>query len=938
MTGDAPLRPPRDSWQQVSALLDVAMELPAHARAEWLAALKASEPGLAAAVAGWLGEFDAMQSTGFLDARPDAAPADTPGAGMAVGPYRLIEPVGQGGMGTVWLAERSDGQFEQRVAVKLLNMALLGAQAPDRFAREAGILARLSHPQIAHLLDAGITPSGAPFLVLEYVKGEHIDRHCDARTASVRQRVGLFLNVLAPVVHAHANLIVHRDLKPSNVLVTGEGHVKLLDFGIATLLHAGDGVPHAATATREHALTPSAAAPEQLTGGTITTRTDVYALGVLLYQLLTGRHPSADASASPAALVKNILEQPVVRASDVVVTPPASPAVTAASLAALRHTTPERLRQALRGDLDTILATALKKDPAERYPSVPALYDDVRRYLRDEPIVARPDSIAYRARKFVMRHRAAVGFAAVALAALLGGLAGTITMAQRATTQARRADAEAAAATAQRDFARRQLARAEAINDLNAFLLADAAPLGSTFTARDLLTRAETILSKQHDDEPDVRAEMLVSVGRLYATLGETANASRVLTRAYDLSRGLEDRAVRAQASCGLAAVVMKAGEPARAEQLLQEGLDQLPDAAQYAAARVGCHLNATSLLNWAGRSDDAVEHAHRARAIAERYRLLSPLLDVRITMDLAEALRNAGRLPEANTAFAAAHDRLVELGREDTERAGTILNNWGLVLNSLGRPRDAERMFRRSVKISQDGTSAARVDPVLWNNLAQSLYDLGRIQEAIALSTRARDQARQAGDTVVADQALLTLARFHLASGDAAQGERLLREAETRFASMFPPTHTAFVALRLEKARLAEMRGEVPAAKAFIDEAFAMVEGNPSRRAYLTPVLRRRAQLAAKLGQVDAGRQDAERGLTIAVERAGAGNRSGSVGLAYLALGDVEAAAGRAEAARAALTSAVEHLEATVDPGHAELRRARAQLAALSAGSGRRR
>ena len=692
MNGDLPApRPPRDSWSQVSALLDVAMELAPEARAAWLASLTAVEPGVVSAVAGWLGEFDQMQSTGFLEERLDQAMVESAGAGLQVGAYRLVEPIGQGGMGTVWLAGRNDGRFEQRAAVKLLNAALLGPHAAERFAREAGFLARLTHPQIAHLLDAGITPAGTPYLVLEHVAGEHIDRHCDARRLGVRGRLELFLGVLAPVAHAHANLVVHRDLKLSNVLVTDAGHVKLLDFGIAKLLLADDARGPATMLTHEHALTPACAAPEQLTGGDVTTRTDVYALGVLLYQLLTGRHPSADGVLTPAGLIKNVVDRPPPPASAAVMAAPLAPDATAESLAAWRSTTPIRLQQALDGDLDTILATALKKDPAERYQTVSAFADDVRRFLHDQPIAARPDSLLYRVGKFVRRHRAPVAFAAVALVALVAGLIGTITQSRRATAQAERADQEAAAATAQRDFARRQLARAEALNDLNAFLIADAAPLGATFTARDLLARAERTVSSQQDEAPDVRVELLVSIGRLYSSLGETTNATRTLTQAYELSRALTDPSVRAQASCGLAPAVVHTGDPARARRLLEEGHAELSDAAQYAAARIACHLAAVAVTNWSGDGNQAVEHARAARTIAAEAGTLTPALESRIGMDLAEALRNAGRFVEADTAFAAVYARLEALGRADTERAGTVLNNWGLVLNALGKPRQAE-------------------------------------------------------------------------------------------------------------------------------------------------------------------------------------------------------------------------------------------------------
>ena len=270
-------------------------------------------------------------------------------AGQTIGAYRLVSLIGQGGMGSVWLAERCDGRFDGQVAVKLLNIALMGRAGEERFRREGTILARLTHPHIARLIDAGVAATGQPYLILEHVAGLTLDCYCDEHALGIEARVRLFLDVLEAVVHAHANLIVHRDIKPANVLVSEDGGVKLLDFGIARLLEpdaewgAVAGRRARSRAGRAAALTPEYSAPEQVTGGPVTTATDVYALGVLLYVLLGGRHPAGDG-----------------------------------------------------GDLDTIVAKAVKKNPAERYGSATALADDLRRFLLHEPVSARPDTLAYR--------------------------------------------------------------------------------------------------------------------------------------------------------------------------------------------------------------------------------------------------------------------------------------------------------------------------------------------------------------------------------------------------------------------------------------------------------------------------------------------------------------------------------------------------------------
>jgi serine/threonine-protein kinase len=325
-------------------------------------------------------------------------------------------------MGTVWLAERNDGRFERRVAVKVLNVALMGSSGEKRFRREGTILGRLEHTHIAALLDAGVSSFGQPFLVLEYVEGEHIDHYCDERRLSVRERILLFLQVLEAVSHAHAKLIVHRDLKPSNVLVSNDGQVKLVDFGIAKLLEEGSTSEQ--TSTAGQALTPQYATPEQLKGQPVTTATDVYALGVLLYELFTGQRCIGAGPHTPAGLMEAILHEEAPCPSQVV--SPTYVSGEAIANAARRSTTPEKLSRSLRGDLDTIIAKALKKEPEERYSSVTALSDDLRRYLKGQPIAARPEGPGYRVAKFLRRNGVVVALAARATLATIAGKIGAL--------------------------------------------------------------------------------------------------------------------------------------------------------------------------------------------------------------------------------------------------------------------------------------------------------------------------------------------------------------------------------------------------------------------------------------------------------------------------------------------------------------------------------
>jgi serine/threonine-protein kinase len=370
-------------WAAVKPHFDRALDLDESTRAAWLATLRRDDPSLCRDLERLLEHHRAGADEQFLEGGAVPFPPRRPIAGRVLGAYTLLRPLGQGGMGTVWLAERNDGRFDRLAAIKFLNVTL-NARAEDRFRREGRILGRLTHPHIAGLSDAGVSDEGQPYLVLEHVDGVPIDRYCNEQQLDIRARLRLFLDVLAAVAHAHANLIVHRDIKPSNVLVTGDGKIKLLDFGIAKLLD--DDVAGAAlTRDGDVAMTPQYATPEQVTGGAISTATDIYGLGVLLYVLAAGRHPVASSVSSPAELIKAIAEKEPARPSEAAADP--------------------RARRVLRGDLDTVIAKAMRKDPGERYASATAFADDLHRYLNHEPIRARRHSLAYRAKKFIRRNR-----------------------------------------------------------------------------------------------------------------------------------------------------------------------------------------------------------------------------------------------------------------------------------------------------------------------------------------------------------------------------------------------------------------------------------------------------------------------------------------------------------------------------------------------------
>jgi serine/threonine-protein kinase len=358
------------AWCEVSHYLDAALDLEGAALETWLNDLRAREPAVAVLVSSYLVELAELEQENFLVTSLPTAPACATLAGQRFGSYTLDEPIGHGGMATVWLAHRSDRRFEGRAAVKLLNTALVGHPYERRFMREGNVLARLQHPHIAHLLDAGVAAGSQPYLVLEYVQGECIDHYCETRALAIEQRIALFLDVLSAVKHAHSNLIVHRDLKPSNILVTATGMVKLLDFGIAALLSPDGKDATRLTSHDEPGLTPGYAAPEQLLGEPVTTATDVYSLGLILYVLLAGRHPTLPEGRPAAELIRLTRDAETPLPSQIA--------------------TDRRHARLLRGDLDNIVAMALRRNPAERYTTVELLAQDLRRYLALEPVTARP--------------------------------------------------------------------------------------------------------------------------------------------------------------------------------------------------------------------------------------------------------------------------------------------------------------------------------------------------------------------------------------------------------------------------------------------------------------------------------------------------------------------------------------------------------------------
>lgn len=419
------LTPIAEQWTQVEHLLDEALALPEAARDAWLAGLSGESATLRETLRALLRTQARIETDDFLRTlprfEPPAAPTTEPQEGEHVGPYRLLRELGRGGMGLVWLAERHDGLAARPVALKLPRQAW-GQALAERLAREREILATLEHPHIARLYDAGVDALGRPFIAMQYVEGEPIDRYCERLALPTAARIELLLQALSAVAHAHARLVVHRDIKPAHVLVNEAGQVTLLDFGVAKLLDGDRTADTALTEVAGRAFTPDYASPEQIRGEPLGTASDIYSLGVLAFELLAGARPYRLQRGTAAELEEAIMQTDAPRASDVAATP--------------------ALRKALRGDLDAILGKALKKSPQERYASVDALAQDLQRHLRREPVLARPDSARYRLARFVGRHRLAVGMGTALGLTVLAGSSAALWQAREARTHERRANAE----------------------------------------------------------------------------------------------------------------------------------------------------------------------------------------------------------------------------------------------------------------------------------------------------------------------------------------------------------------------------------------------------------------------------------------------------------------------------------------------------------------
>jgi serine/threonine-protein kinase len=795
-------------WRRVEAVLDRALDAGPAAWAAVVADGCADDPELRRDVEALLAEYgrhEDVLATGagaaaaaMLDDAEEARAADRL-LGERLGPWRIVRQVGHGGMSRVFLGERADGEYAQRVAVKVLRAGLDTPADRERFRAERRILAALDHPNIARMLDGGVTPDGRPYLVLEFVEGEPLTAYAEARRLGIAARLRLFLQVAEATEAAHHRLVVHRDLKPSNILVGADGRPRLLDFGIAKIVDPEAGAE--ATASPRRWLTPGYAAPEQFAGGPVTTATDVYQLGAVLYELLSGRHPFDAPTADPATLEARVLRQD-----------PSAPSSHA---------------PALRGDLDAVVLKALRKEPAARYASVAELADDVRRVLAGEPVAARAGDRAYRWRRWVRRRAVPLALGAAALAAA-AGYAATLAV------QNRRIAGALAEATAERE-------KAEQVTGFLLGLFQANDPrqgAGDTVSARTLLARGEA-RAEALDRQPAVQAEMFEVIGRARSELGPFAAARANLERALAIRRrALGDSHPNvARSHAALARLDARMQRYADAERGYRAALERLrPRLGDTAGATQDALFGLANAVHAAGRAGDArplFETWERRAALRSRprdalyanqlheygelvaigarrdtaaldraARLFREAMEVRralygprhvdvaaSTSELAHALWKRGREAEAEPYFRSALSILRAAHPAGRGELVTALGDYGARLTASGRPAEAVPLLREAAAVADRDPGA---DPVLVAGYEALLGDALRATGAYAAAepvlrgaeARLRETGWGRGPTAV---------RTRLALGDVLHALGRVREAE----ALLLPAYTQLAAER---------------------------------------------------------------------------------------------------------------------------------------------
>jgi eukaryotic-like serine/threonine-protein kinase len=902
------------TWAMLDRLLDEALDLPMARRAQWLDSLGADYgpvmPRLRALLAlasseaadDFLGTLPKLDSGAPCNLMTEAAlQEDSAHEGMSVGPYRLMRLLGEGGMGTVWLAERSDGLLKRPVALKLPRGALR-AGLSERIARERDILAELTHPNIARLYDAGSTAYGQPYLALELVEGVALNEYVQRERLDLPARLRVFLQIARAVVYAHANLVVHRDLKPSNILVTGDGQVKLLDFGIAKLLDDNRGGDTPLTELAGRPLTPEYASPEQLAGEPLTVAADVYSLGVVLYELLAGVRPHRPRRASRAALQEAILQDDAPRPSDAAVDP--------------------RVRVTLRGDLDTIVSKALKRQPQERYPTANAFAEDIERYLSGHPVVARPDSTWYRARKFVARNRYAVAAAGVVLIAVLGG-AGVALWQMRE-------------ATAQRDAALQNQRRAEAFSEFMKVLLQDAGSSGRPLTITELLNRGTLILDRQQALDESAAAYMRYEISRNYLMFNQTDRELSLLDRSAEGARRIGDTNLFAAAECSAAWSLMARDRTAAEVKLVaaERALAGAHNASLF--SRADCLRARGRFLQASGDIPAAIAVVEEGLDTLDREAGQTWSSRDLLMTQLADFYRATDRFKDAIRLSERSLDTVRSSGRAGSMLELSAMNNHAANLNRLGELARGAILQRHVLEMVEQTDPS--VQPVgIRSNFGFTLLRIGQPQRAyelagaeLLLAQRVGNATAQALSHFLASRSLLALGRIDDARKRLEMAEALWHSDSRMYARML--TEAA-----LHRAEIQVAQKNLTAARRAVEMTLTAL-GYPLRKD--APGLDRALRLGAQIN-LDASEMSlAQRLATDALEvsRGIARNEreSADVGLAALLRARALVAQGRTAQAADDVALAIDALQAGFGPDHADTAAAitlRAQLTSVTRG-----
>ncbi len=810
-------------WQRLRELFEQAIDMPPGQRAAFLQTACGNDETLRSDVQAMLDADDGDDALDDLSVRAkdllssgEATP-DLRWSGARLGPWRLLREVGRGGMGAVWLAERSDGAYVGQAAIKLMRAGSDADDLSKRFRAERQILAQLDHPNIARLIDAGQSTDGVPYLAMEYVDGEPLVSWCDRRRLTIEQRVGVLRAVADAVAHAHQRLVVHRDLKPSNVLVTAEGRVRLLDFGIAKLL----GDDSAATGTGLQLFTPEYAAPEQIRGEAPTTAVDIYALGVMLFELLCGQRPYQIDTPSSQALTRAVLEQEPQRPSQALTR---RHVADPESLALNRRSTPQRLRQRLRGDLDAIALKALRKAPSARYASAHALIADLDAWLDRRPVAARRGQRSYVIARWLQRHALVAALAGAAVASLLVGLGGALWQAREAYAQRALADAARRTAETERSAAQAQAKRAESTVNFLTEVFAKADP-GSTdgaeVTARDLLRAGEREMAADTELDASSRIALMVAIARAYMGLGDDQ-------RMLELMKSIEPELNRADPRTAL------------------DGL-----------------INLGVALNRNGNRSSAFSTFQAAEAWAREHGLSDPLVQARLDLLIAIELSNLDRDAEALERMQRSHriylsetgpvshetvnglDVLIVLleaqGRSSEgvaatqpsvealaahpeiplARRGSILAAHAGALHRADRAEQAEPFMREALALDEKVYGPEHCDVSFsLSKLVAILRKQQRGAEALPIAERfvaLRRRCYPASSTMLAS-ALVALAQVQLLADQAAAAQANSDEALSIYRAMAANSKSLASALLLA-GEIRVARNDRPALKRLIDE-----------------------------------------------------------------------------------------------------------------------